>query len=98
MWCRTGDPVRDADDFLHDQESRYKRFLDRCPECAICGMPIVDDRCVSIDPYSATQTTICNACKVDELEKATKALNPYIVEILADALDDLVKDTPREVA
>lgn len=92
MWTRTGDPVRDADDFLRDEERRYERWMDGCPTCAICGNPIIHDECVAIDRW----TKVCYACKVEQLEKAGKALNPYIVEILQDALNNLVTETPHE--
>ena len=92
MWCRTGDPIRDADDFLRDEERKYRRWLAGCPDCVICGQPITDEECVTLDP----RTAICQSCKVDELEKATKTLNPYITEVLQEALDNLVGETPHD--
>lgn len=85
---RTGDPCRDADYFFQQQEEAYERWVDSRPRCVICDSPIIGDAVVLND---WCKTPICYACKVEQLEKATKALNPYIVEILQDALDELTK-------
>ena len=97
-FVRTGDPVRDADDYLERAEFRYGRWLDKCPSCAICHKPVIGDEAIVLNPGTVLEEVICYPCKVEQTAQAMKVLNPYIVEILQDALDNLVTNTPHEVA
>lgn len=55
--------------------------------CCVCREGIY--RGTVIDPDDAKYTTICDSCKSDQIRKAEKSLDWFLVETLRDALDNL---------
>lgn len=70
------------------QEAREREFKKLCPECAICGEKITDERCIVMDDYYAFDTAIHKECYAREYRKIVRAkVHPVIADWITDEVE-----------